>query len=302
MHDLIVIGGGFWGSATTILAQDRGMDVLLLDDEHPMGASRNAAGLCHPEWYKATAKTYMPDRWQQHDVHESIDWIRHRWGGHLTNEITESYYKPGRISAKHGMILVDDFTIMLREANPQPGHITRVTRNRTGWTAHTSGNQEHQEHQAKAIVIAAGCWTDTILRTSGFDTVGVTPLVGRALVVESRSLRTDAPITRYARPYTHYTIRPWQETAHWRVGDTVEGRNTDTLRPGAIGELWSFIRDYMPDAEHVRELQGWRPITRNGMIVEKIDDGLVVATGGHRVGLGLSYLAANDAIRLQADR
>src|SRR5687768_3204699 len=61
MLDLIVIGGGFWGTACAVMAESLGLSVVLVDDLNPQGASRNAAGIVSLGWYRWRMKRDQKD-------------------------------------------------------------------------------------------------------------------------------------------------------------------------------------------------------------------------------------------------
>jgi len=293
---IVVVGGGFWGAATALIARKAGHEAVLLDDGNPHGASRNAAGMVHPEWYKrATGDIYrIPNHWSKAHITESIDWLVTEWGASDAGELFSSYYAPERWRHKPGLRTLRDPMHILQAAEPVRAHVSRLARVAQGWVAQTTTGDVYE---ATAVILATGAWTDDLLRASGYPELGVTILRGHALVVGG-TFATDIPMTRYVAPYRHYTLRPWQERGQWRLGDTVERTISDDRAAATLETLRAFGGTMLPDLEERTVLDGYRPIwPKRGMGTIRIDTGLIVATGGHRIGLGVAALVAHEALQ-----
>jgi glycine/D-amino acid oxidase-like deaminating enzyme len=294
--NLLVVGAGFWGSTAAIIARAHGHAVTVLDDGNPRGASRNAAGMVHPEWYKhASGASYrIPTRWTPAHISESIGWLETTWGATSRGELFSSYHNPEAWRHKPGLRTLHNPLAILESAEPERARITHVEPAHQGWAAVA---EDGRTWEARTLLLATGAWTDAILETSGLPPVGVVPLRGHALIITG-DLVSDLPMTRYVAPYRHYTIRPWLKRGQWRAGDTVE-RTISTERAAAtLGTLRDYCKTMIPEHQEQDVLDGYRPIRPDhGMDVETIAPGLLVATGGHRIGLGVAAVAAHDVLR-----
>lgn len=288
MTELAIVGGGYWGTCLAVLASDLGVDVKLLDDHWEHGASRNSAGIFQEWWYKAeTSAKRIPSNWDWKGP--SVRWLMERELVTKTGETFTTNRNP-----------VPRFREDCRLVNPLEVHALafpvlqlaqamRLVRD-PGWgwrvVTHTG-----DEIAAKQLVVAAGARTDDLLEASGLPCVGVWGLRGRAVVLSGDGL-PQMPHTHLAAPYTHFTLRPWGD-GRWRWGDTVERSDKDQL----AGKLLpSMLREF-PGTMVEGVLDGQRPESKQ-YICDEVAPGLVVMTGGHRVGLGLSQPVAERALRL----
>lgn len=273
-YDLIVVGGGFWGSAVTWLARQRGLDTLLVDDGDTLGASRNGAGLVSLGWYKQqTIQKMWPDWLRQGAAEEGLEWLQGIVGAVQTGEWFSSYSRPEPVY-RPDLWLVDPAAVITPPDARE--HVNRVLLDNQGWAVQVD---EGPTWVTPRVVIAAGVYSDFLLSASGLPTVGVKLLMGSAVVAQGS---IEVPHTYMPRPYTHYTVRPWGESMI-RAGDTVERKLNYKGQ-----ELIDCMHRVCPDARVVSTQRGARPICR-WFTVKEVAPGLVVATGGHRVGLALSY-------------
>ena len=288
IQDLIVVGGGFWGVASALVASKKGMRVVVLDNRDPRGASRNAAGIVCKHWYKQhTITNMLPEDWTKQEIQESVQFLD-PFGLSKTGEQFTSYahnqekWREDCYLIPSCSSLLSKFTTQLSQVlsvRPHQSRIEVVTRDGT-LIAHK-------------VLIAAGAFTDNLLKASQLPLCGVRALRGRAFIA-TNSLEEFVPRTHMSRPYTHYTLRPWGK-GHARLGDTVEKRVEGTDEP--IVGLQSVLAHMSPGAKVVRVLDGWRPVCEQ-FTVKRVHERIVVATGGHRVGLGLAGLVANKCWEL----
>lgn len=95
-------------------------------------------------------------------------------------------------------------------------------------------------------------------------------------------------------PYQAWCVRPWG-AGLLRAGETLETPKTAAQRTGA---LLGAVLPLLPGARVVGELCGSRPTLKAGPLVRELVPGLVVATGGGRVGASLAWWAAEEALAL----
>lgn len=280
-HDVVVVGAGYWGVAIAYALRAAGADVLLVDADMPQASSRNSAGIFQAWWYKAeTTAKKIPAGWDW--AGPSVRWLQDLDLVRRTGEGFTTYqHRQQRL--RDDCWLVDPEAV-LALVKPVKVHVVRLWRDTGGWNVNSiAGVRAH----AKQVVVAAGAWTDKLLWRSGLPEVGVQPLRGRAAIFCCRD-NSELPITHLAAPFTHYTMRPFKGNKV-RIGDTVE-RKVDGALPQTYldtVERWGFD---LGDA--LRWQDGFRPVTKQ-YVVDEVAPGLVVATGGHRVGLGLSEPVAN---------
>lgn len=285
MIDALVVGAGYWGVAIARLLRQRGFQVDLVDDGHPRGSSRNSAGIFQKWWYKAeTTSKRAPSAW---DASPDIDWLlelglAQQTGEAFTNEMNgNSYYRPD-------CYLADPKAILSLEP-VQDGMVVYLRDSKEGVDA-VFGHIEDPQERYRKVFVAAGAWTDKLLVRSGLEPVGVKPLRGRA-VIGGHAPKDGTPSTVLAAPYKHYTTRAWGDKV--RIGDTVE----PTYREALPDDFLRLARPVMNGDYHFSVQDGLRPVTKQ-YVVEPRSDNIIVATGGHRVGLGLAMPVARRALEL----
>lgn len=298
MHDLIVIGGGFWGTACAVTARERGLDVLLLDDAHPQGASRNAAGIMSLNWYKYQQRTriYTPTitimmgaLFTYADAAYGVRWYQERGLARFTGEAYQSSI--GKPQFRKDCYLLNSPQQMLDLGQAERGRAVQLVKGRNYWVVLT----EARELLARRIILATGAFTDALLDASNIPPLGVNALRGRALVYKTVR-RFETPLTYKASVGQQYTFREWGDGLV-RLGDTTE-RGTQSQ---ALDKMRAFALTELPVPEEIQVLDGLRPVAER-MIIQAVKPGLVVATGGHRVGLALAPRAAELALKALEDR
>lgn len=302
-----MIGAGFWGKAVSALARSCGIKVLTLDSGYKKSGSRNAAGLVHTSWFSgAFFKKLVPEWWTKKDLNFSLDWLQGE-GLIKCGEDVEPFYgkNKGLKSFRPDCWMLKDLDAFLN-CDAKRTEVLRLVRGRErGWIVET----EASTHSTKRVVLATGIGTDDLLERSGLPKVGVSGLKGRgvilvttasagAMYLQHTSTKLERPYRMLKTPYLHYTFRPWGE-GKVRLGDTVEGEGDkpSERREGLLSVAQD--RDRLKSPEIVEWRVGFRPVSTQGRVyVELIAPGLVVATGGHRVGLGLSGGVALRVLKL----
>jgi len=284
--DLIVVGGGYWGAAVAFEAGLRGLQAVVLDDSDPRSGSRNASGILHPKTYSSPLfKKYMPDDWTKDDLAASFAWLKKHCGAvetveHFTNwtrtdlgvrKLPVGYYLPSN-EALTGLVIpigVKVVDIISQDGDWIVNGIIRAPR----------------------LVVAAGIHTDGVLALAGVAPVGVTALFGRGLGVRGPT-PYPSPLVVQTRPYRKFETRPWGDLI--RVGDTAEVRPDEAKYRAELRAVADWLA---PGSETVRWFEGYRPVCEK-FTVRLVAPGLVAATGGHRMGLGLSGLVATKTLGL----
>jgi glycine oxidase len=148
---------------------------------------------------------------------------------------------------------------------------------------------------ARHVVLAAGAWSGTLAD------VPVRPVKGQ--VLRLRDPRGPGLVERTIRTLDAYLVP--RGDGRYVLGGTVEDRGWDDA--ATAGGVFELIRDMSEVVPGVLELEleevgvGFRPATPdNRPIVERRDDGVIVATGHWRNGILLAPVTARTVADLLA--
>ena len=170
----------------------------------------------------------------------------------------------------------------------------RLERNPTGWTVQTRGGQALQ---AEAVVLCAGVASATLLEPLGYER-GLEPVLGQAL-----ELTLAAP-SGWADPEAQH----WPGAVAWQglnlvprphnrlwLGATLEpGDRPDPTALASMRNLNGRAPNWLQQAKVIRQWQGHRPhpIGRPAPLLEKLEPGLLLASGHYRNGVLLAPATA----------
>lgn len=284
IYDMIVVGAGYWGAACASEARRRGRTVLVIDDADPKSGSRAASGVCDPKAYKSDVfAKYLPADWKPL-LNDSFQWLLDN-GGVLTTERFRNHFAgtESRGGAECVYVPTVDTILSLAGETVRAG----VVGGSLGETVCVSGT-DGRAYVGRRLLVAAGYRTDDVLRSVGVKPLGVGRLYGRGILAAGTP-REAVPVSVMIKPYVKHTVRPWGAAGSnvYKVGDTAEERPNDKLLEGlrTVGRL--VLSGYREAAV----TEGYRPVLPQ-FTVEKVGRNCVVATGGHRLGLGLCGLVA----------
>jgi glycine/D-amino acid oxidase-like deaminating enzyme len=163
IFDTIVIGSGLFGSLITHGLREIGRNVLLLGDKQPEAGSPPAACLMNPAWFKKLGK----------EVHEpALDWLYERFIVHNLpfQETTQS----GKVKATKSWFI--EPSEMLLEPDEEC-YVDRIQRaDSPHWYVEGSWEGRCQQVFAHQVVVAAGVWTQELMRRRGHHV----PVVAKA--------------------------------------------------------------------------------------------------------------------------
>lgn len=269
---MIIVGGGYWGNAIRDAAELRGVKAIVIDDGDEEGASRNAAGYVRWPWLTGQLGGIVPEWWDETHMAASRAHIE-RLGAVEVTEVVHDW-RAGTVERP------DLWMINPWEALPKPAMVSRVLgfrRDAGRWLVYTNLGDELRTDR---LVIAAGVWTDPLLVASDIEPLGVDQIVGSAILAAGS---LDSVVeTHVPRPYHHVTARPW-EGGRVRVGETVSRSYPDSK----LGGLVNDVARLFPQLTGFWPITGRRPALPEATVKE-LGDGLVVAVGGHRIGLALA--------------
>ena len=263
--DVIIVGGGLFGSMTALHLQKKGMDVLVIDSAHPMAASKCSFGV----W---------KDGWVNEVIRAEVD-----YGMPLLERYTE-VKDVEFFNTKKGVVEIfrkADCSTLLNAAVPRKeGEVTALGKR------FVSVNGEVIQAK-RAVVVAAGVWTPQVLSLcAGIDHLPSVDMIWGA-TLDVRIKLEENRIQEWA-PYRQSVMV--QEEGYFRFGDGATVKNpkgvADPRLDKASTRLIQHLNDIVgvtvnPDkitAVH----EGYRPYMKKGTpsLVNKHFDWLFSATGG----------------------
>jgi glycine oxidase len=321
MVDAVFVGGGVIGLSAAWRAQQRGLDVLVLErDRAGSGASRVAAGILAPDSEAEPGnEPFVPLARRSLELYpalveelgnvgfwpcgmvvvavdaDEIDQIRHEFRG--LEWLTPSECRrlePGLSPAIRGGLFSEG------EASIDPRRLVDALAARVPVRegvdvveiAHDSVTTSSGERiGAGRVVVCAGAW-------SGIAGVPVRPVKGQVV-----RLRGELPTQRMIRTEHVYVVP--RQNGEVVVGATVEERGFDvTVTAGAVHELLREGYRVLPELaelELVDVSAGLRPGSPdNGPLIGEWEDGVLVATGHFRNGILLAPITAETIAALLA--
>ena len=321
MVDAVFVGGGVIGLSAAWRAQQRGLDVLVLErDRAGSGASRVAAGILAPDSEaEPGSEAFVPLARRSLELYpafvedlgdvgfwrcgmvvvavdaDEIDQIRHEFRG--LEWLTPSECRrlePGLSPAIRGGLFSEEEAsidprrlvdaLAARVPVREGAEVLEIARDSV---TTTSG----ERIQAGRVVVCAGAW-------SGIAGVPVRPVKGQVV-----RLRGELPTQRMIRTEHVYVVP--RQNGEVVVGATVEERGFDvTVTAGAVHELLREGYRVLPELaelELVDVSAGLRPGSPdNGPLIGEWEDGVLVATGHFRNGILLAPITAETIAALLA--
>lgn len=294
-YDLAIIGAGFWGTAAAVKAREQGMEPVVLDNLVPWSSSRNAAGMVHMDWITGeSSRKLLPAGWSGRELGESVAWLM-RYGLQHTGETFRGF--GGEEKRHKETFMMPDVAAFLALGQATRAEVSHMRRLKSGgWRIYA--DSESVSIDARRVILAAGIGTDTLLAASSLPRVGVTALRGRGMLVKIPSVRVASLVLPYrirVGRYGSYTLRAWPcaDGPLYRWGDTTESGNGNE----PIRKMAEALTELVGPYDWVGTHEGYRPVCAQ-YTVKPVADGMVVATGGHRIGLGLAGIAADKALAL----
>ena len=320
MFDAVFVGGGVIGLACAWSAQERGLNVCVVErDRVGSGASRVAAGILAPDSeaepgheafvpFARRSRALYPDfvASLETDVGfwpcvmlvlaldaDEIDQIKHEFKGLRWLTASECRaLEPGVSPSVRGGLISEE------EASVDPRRLVdalaaRVQVREGADVAQVSRGSvtlaDGETITAGRVVVCAGAW-------SGFTGVPVRPVKGQVV-----RLRGELPAQRMVRTEHVYVVP--RQNGEVVLGATVEERGFDTtVTAGAVHELLREGYRVLPELaelELVDVSAGLRPASPdNGPLIGEWEDGVLVATGHYRNGILLAPVTAEAVTAL----
>jgi glycine oxidase len=274
MVDAVFVGGGIIGLSAAYRAQQRGLDVLVLErDRAGSGASRVAAGVLAPEGDALGRRSLdlYPD---------------------FVDELGDvGFWQCGMLDITTGSFSEDDASVDPRRlvdalaARVPVCEGVEAARIARHCVTTVAGVRIHTD----SIVVCAGAW-------SGIAGVSVRPVKGQVV-----RLRGELPV-RHMIQSEHVYIVP-RQNGEVVVGATIEECGFDaTVTQDATDDLLREATRALPavaDLEVVDVSAGLRPaMPDNRPVIGELGDGVLVATGHYRNGILLAPVTAEAIVAL----
>jgi hypothetical protein len=265
--------------------------VRVLDDADPLAGSRNASAIVHVHTYDSPIFADLwPRDWSREELERSLGWLVETCGARPSVETFWNLDRRDlgqRTSRERPPLYLPTNGALLDLVAAERRRVSALWRDGAEWIAETWEGPV----RGRRVLVAAGYRTDEVLASAGLGTLGVRRLFGRGLLVEGRAV-VALPAMVMGGPYRKYAIRDWAPGVV-RVGDSAER----TPREGHAAFLRKLAEAIVPGGREVGWMAGYRPVL-DRFTVAKLADGLAVATGGHRMALGLAGLVARRAVSM----
>lgn len=277
--DLIVIGGGLFGSMIARYFEHKGAEVIVLDSDEKLSASKCSLGVWRDSWVEKI-------KVQSENSLEIWDEV-----GIVPDEV--DFFDMDK-EEEFKMKWVDFSKISMR---PVPFKVHSVKNNRVKGYYFEDGDQ--MELKAKNVVIAAGVYTDFILNNSNYPTIGLDGYWGANFVV---NMNIDVSRISTWAPYKQNVLHKIDDD-HFTFSDGVKIKNP-TLDDKRIKKVSPRIKTHLDeivmanvDPEKIVQVrEGLRPFLPKGLMsfVNKHDKNLFSATGGAKNGTVLCGHVAKE--------
>ena len=299
MKDVIVIGAGFWGSAVARKLKKAGLSYAVVDDGNMASGTRNSGAYTCLRWFDSdTITKHLPLHWTKNKVRKWVRWLEKN---DYLEPVGQWTYNKARDTWKRtdDCYLMRDVSAFSNRTKAIPGKAVAIGMHKDFCIVSLENNSLYGRH----VVVAAGIWTDSILQKSNLPLSGVQALGGRALILKPQKKHIfqndkydidewkNEVISINVRPFKNFDLLPNSKN-WWYFGATTEREESDK----AYDEMVRAGIDLVGETQVTKTLTGFRPIMPEG--VKRINDKVIVATGGARIGLALAGSAADDVIKL----
>jgi len=294
--DLTIVGSGYWGSATANVARSKGISCCIIDDGDKQSGSRNASAVCDPGAYSSDIfSKYWPQNLDRSKLGESIDWLK-TVGGYEVLEYFWNMYQDRPIRPRSKVIYLPEPETLTDQVNDirRVGRVSNIEEHQNYVeTFYTNiDNGEEFVVKSKSVLLATGYRTDSVLtEVCRMSPIGVGKLLGRGITCKGKPT-TELPVSVMIKPYVKHTVRVWTK-GRLKVGDTAEKVES----PNKLKNLRTVMDTVVASPKSVKIQTGYRPVL-DRFLVDKVSSRIVVATGGHRLGLGLSKLVADKVLEI----
>jgi glycine/D-amino acid oxidase-like deaminating enzyme len=149
MRDVVVVGGGLFGSIAADALSRAGMDVMLVDDKRPLSGSKPAACLMKPSWLTSMTKNQLDKSYSLLDEQYGLERIPFTLTPTRALDMTVTRIRPSRVWAA-----VNKPNLIYE------GQVTRVFNHDSG--VDIAFGSAAYSITAKHVVLACGSWANEL--------------------------------------------------------------------------------------------------------------------------------------------
>jgi len=268
--DVIIIGAGLFGSMTAKYLKKKGMSVSIIDDVHPMAASKCSMGVWKSGWINKVI---------QEEAEQGMPLLDEVCGG--IQELEFMNMDKWEVETFEHV----DCSLIINEKFIK-GKVFGITDNGVNFT--DLYGEKRTMWANKAVVVCAGSWTGHILKESGYkdNLPAVDRYWGANFVVD---MSVDVSRVQTWAPYKQNVLLKLSDSQFiFGDGATVKNPKDDDDRVDKVSRrLEQHLNEIagitVPKQKIVEIRQGYRPyLNKNGSgrFVNRHDDRLLSATGG----------------------
>jgi glycine/D-amino acid oxidase-like deaminating enzyme len=150
MRDVVVVGGGLFGSIAADALNRAGMDVMLIDDKRPLSGSKPAACLMKPSWLTSMTKDQLDKSYALLDEQYGLERIPFTLTPTRALDMSVTRIRPSKVWAA-----VNKPNLIYQ------GQVTRVFNHNNG--VDISFGSAAYSITAKHVVLACGSWSHELV-------------------------------------------------------------------------------------------------------------------------------------------
>lgn len=263
MSNVIVVGAGLFGSITAKVLQNAGHSVILLDSRKKFRGSKPAACLMKPSWMSSV------------NYKEPMSLLDKLYGVETLKFDILGPVKADCYWVNPRSILLDSDLTKIKEEVIQVGDGFVITEEKT---------------YTGIVIVAAGIWSEEILKKSGFASPEIRSLVGSCVLGEGV---VKTPTIKIIGPYKQAVWFSRSDNETW-FGDS-----TSILQKNYSEEHTDRTAQRALDIAKIygKSVVGYRPYVKgtNDGVCEKLADKLYLSTGGAKNG---TILSASNSLKL----
>ena len=287
--DVVIIGAGLFGCVTAAFLRKKGFEVIIVDNQEPMSASKCALGVWKEGWVspkiKDKVETGLPVLNKLYGV-EDVQFF-----DTLKNEPVDfKYIDPEKILDEEILVC----------------NVRTIDKNKV--KVNDDKGNLHSIKAKRAIIVCAGVWTTELLVKSGFAKTAPTldSYWGAQLEV---AMAIDMSRIQQWAPYKQSVLfKRGKKKFVFSDGATVKNpvpsdKRIETVSPRIQQHANEVAGATIPNDKITKVNEGLRPyIKGDGDFVQQHSDMVFSATGGAKSSLILSGYVAKTLYKLIKDR
>lgn len=264
--DVIIIGSGLIGSMAAKYLRKQGLVVLIIDSKEPMAASKCSFGIWKDGW--------IGDKIKEQALN----------GMDLLEEVCNGIYEEKFIDMKKGVELIMS-RVDCKLIIEQPDIPAKVLMIKNKDVLVEIDGEEFTLTADKAVIIAAGAYTDMILKASEYKIRHIDRYWGATLNVnmniEESRIKEWAPYKQSVLLKTNYTGFVFGDGASVK-NPKMDDKRIEFVSDRLIVHMNEVAGANIPNDRITAVNEGWRPYLSKDEIehVKQHDKNLFSATGG----------------------